>query len=722
MARPYTMRVPSIHATRELTGQTSLVRVKEQQLTLSRLLPRCSPLLAPLLTRCSPLLAPLFLPLVFSWAVIGCSEAPRTPAESLYVVPNALSELDGETFLDHPFPSDLRRDDDGTVRYRGFHNGRNVPILDAYVESTVGLFDGFSPAAAGYLRFSGAIDPATLPGSPTDALSPASSVQLIDVDADSPELGQRKLVSLSFRAEPGIYVVSNTLRWIPTLGFPLRPNTTYALVVTDAVLTADGGAVTASAALHAALGLGPASGPVSAHATQLAPALVALANAGVAADRIAHLAVFTTTDPTRELFLVRDHLRESVPVPRFIAEPEWKVTAQSGFVEYQGQYGPSPNYQDGALPFANYGDGGGFRVKAGVPEVVDSFDARFSLTVPLASACPLPKAGYPILLHAHGTGGDFRTHLTSGYARLLALRCIASMGVDQIFHGTRPGTPATVTEIQLLFFNFENPTAARTNGRQSALDEVQRARLFTETRAVIPASVSHDKTPIHFDASRVLFFGHSQGGLNGPLYLAADDSSVGGVLSGSGALIALALLEKTEPKPSVADLVRTIFLGLAADDDELDLYHPAIALAQAVVDAVDPIHYAQYAVVAPREGFLAKSIYMSEGIGPDGIGDSYTPPHGTEAHALAMGLPLVLPAQRDVPEFALGGPGTVTIGAGGLAGNLAAGTATGALVQWAPKAGKDGHFVVFDDAAAREQILTFLRSLAELPPGRIPAL
>ncbi len=652
----------------------------------------------------------------------ACTDDAEAPAaESLYNVPDALDALDGETFLDHPFPSDLRREADGSVRFRGFHNPRNVPILDAYIESTVGHFDGFSPVAAGHLRFSRPLDEATLPASPLATLSAESGVQLIDVDDDSPERGERKLVSVSFRKAAGKYVLANTLSFMPTLGFPLRPGTTYALVATNALRSEGGGEVVASASLRQALGRDGATGGVAKHAAAIAKHVARLAEAGVPKERLVHLAVFTTNEPTKELFLVRDHLRANAAAPDFLANAEWKVSEESGFVEYQSDFGPSPNYQDGDLPFASFGDGGGFRIVNGAPEVVDTFDARFSLTVPLEGACPQPVDGYPILLHAHGTGGNFRSHLTSGYARLLALRCIASMGVDQIFHGTRPGAPATPTETELLFFNFENPLAARTNGRQSALDEVQRSRLFTETGATIPASVSTTKKAIRFDKRRVLFFGHSQGGLNGPLYLAADDSSLGGVLSGSGSLIGLALLEKTEPKPSVADLVRTVFLALAPEDDELDLYHPAIALAQTVVDAVDPIHYAGFTVLAPRDGFAPKSIYMSEGIAPDGRGDSYTPPHGIEAQAIAMGLPLVVPAQHDVVELAYGGPGTVTIDPGGLSKNLADGNATGALVQIAPAPDKNGHFVVFDDPDAREQILSFLASLAAAPPGVLPA-
>src|SRR5262249_9722543 len=157
-----------------------------------------------------------------------------------------------------------------------------------------------------------------------------------------------------------------------------------------------------------ALGVGPANEPrVSAAREALAPAIVELKNAGINIGRIVHLAVFTTADPVKELFAVRDDLLKNVPAPT-IDPAKWGV-ADSGvpFTEYTGVYGPSPNYQAGKLPFASYGDGGEFNFMNGSPKVVDNFNLRFSLTVPNMDLCPMPPKGYPIVLYAHGTGGDF---------------------------------------------------------------------------------------------------------------------------------------------------------------------------------------------------------------------------------------------------------------------------------------------------------------------------
>src|SRR6202789_1102734 len=243
------------------------------------------------------------------------------------------------------------------------------------------------------------------------------------------------------------------------------------------------------------------------------------------------------------------------------------------------------------------------------------------------------------------------------------------MGVDQIFQGTRPGSTPNASEAQigLIFYNVNNPPAARTNGRQSAIDEVQRARLFTESHFFIPAEISATAVDIHFDSSEMMIFGHSQGGLNGPLFTAIDPAARGGVFSGSGADIALGLLLKTDPQPAVSALVSSILLGLVpSDSSELDVFHPWMSFIQMIIDVEDPLNYGRLQATEPRTGSAAKSVYMTEGINPDGTGDTYAPPPTIEAHALSIGLPLQLPGEHAIPQLAWGGPQPVMIPAAGL--------------------------------------------------------
>jgi hypothetical protein len=658
---------------------------------------------------------------------VGCSSAPEpahappapdAPA-SLWAAPVAIDDLSDTHVYDHPWPSDLRRDADGSIHLEGLYNPQAVPLLTDYVAAMKGKLHGFSPAAAAYLRFTGDIDPASLPADPPQSALPASSVQMVDVDPASPERGERRMVETFWRQADGVYWLRDTLAVRPALGYPLRPGTRYALVVTNAVRAAGGGPVAPGHDLEEVLGLAPVEARVQPAHDLYAPAIAELAAAGIAAADIVHLAVFTTNDPTAELFAVADDVRRSVPAPSADAAAWTAAESTAAYDVYEGAYGPSPNYQQGTPPYST--DGGGFVFDAsGRPVLQNTFSQSFALVVPNAAACPPPASGYPIVIYAHGTGGNYRSIVDerNSFGELMAQHCLASLGFNQIFAGTRPGAPPPGDpnyegEEDLLFFNLNNPIAARTNPQQAAVDLVQAARLFTEGHLVVPAGVSRTQAAIAFDGARLVFIGHSEGGLNGPLFLAADDQARGGVLSGSGAMITVALLEKTEPLPAVAPAVRAL-LGLArpADGAELNLYHPALNLAQTIVDASDPVHYARFLVRQPRPGFAPKSLYQTEGVEPDGTGDSFAPPHGIEIHAVAIGLPREAPGVHAIAEAQWAGLGEVAVPSGGLQGNLANGRATGVLGQFVPAPGVDGHFVAFDVPAAHAAIGSFCESLA----------
>lgn len=660
-------------------------------------------------------------------AVGACSDAAPTTsavgAEALFIIPASLEELSGEAFFTHPFPSDLRREDDGTARFVGWPNPNDNVIVSQYVSATAHLLAGFSPAAPIYVRFSAPLDVDSLPKDPPAALNPQATVQLIDVDPSSNERGQRRLITWHFQetVAEGSYFQPNTLAVMPILGRPLRPSTRYALIVTRRAKAKDGGALAPSADLAEVLGTSTATSRTERARALFTPTLEAL-SAEIARGDIAHMTVFTTNDPSAEVFAIADHVKADVasPTARDLAKRE----STADYDVYEGSYGPSPDYQAGAPPFRAPADGGGFAFEAGAPKLQRTFDLRFALAVPNQGKCPQPTSGYPIVLYAHGTGGDYRSFLDDRTAEALAQECLASIGVDQIFHGTRPGAPDPSdpqrdTKVQLLFFNFDNPIAARTNNRQSAIDVVQEARLFTESKVVVPANVSATGASISFDANKVLFFGHSQGGLNGPLFLAASDAARGGVLSGAGSVLGVALLEKSKPV-DVGALVR-VLLGMTdeARARELSLFHPAIAITQSLVDATDPVHYGARITTSPRAGFAPKSVYQTEGIAADGSGDTYAPPHGIEALALSMSLPRVAPGTHPLVEAGWAKLGDVVVPDVGISGNLGGGRATGALAQFVPKAGSDGHFVVFNVPAARAQAASFCRDLAADPIGRL---
>lgn len=644
--------------------------------------------------------------------VLGCSEkdpTPKTetdagvivppgPPVARFVVPSALTALDGEAWFNHPWPSDFRKEGNA-IRLDGWPDPRNAPLLRRYREQLRGKIDGFSPAAAGYFSFEGPLDESSFPTSEKASTDPSSTVQLIELDT-----GKRHPLVWKFRAPVGdYYYVTNTLSWAPAHGHPLRTRTKYAAVVTT---SAKGPAGNASPSVE----LKSLLAGQGALAASWGPAIDSVVKAGVARDKIAHLTVFTTNDPVAETIAIADDVR-ALPAPKV---KMWTLEAEASTAEmdrYNGIYEGSPDYQRGTPPFLS--EGGDFVFEGGKPVKQRDFELRFKLVVPNATKCPMPANGYPIVLYAHGTTGDWDSFISEGTGDAFVAKCIATMGVDQIFHGTRPGAPALTdpnrdSKISLLFFNLENALAARTNGRQSGIDEVARARLVASGGLTIPPETSATKAAITFDKNRIAFMGHSQGGLNGPIFLATDDTAKGAVFSGAGSAIAYSLLLKVKPDPSIAGLVKA-FLGVSEENqDELGPLHPAMSLVQTVVDATDPLHYYGALARAPFMGRVPKSVLMTEGVAADGTGDNYAPPRTIEAGAVAGGFPLIEPVVLDIPELTkLDGVAPLKLP---IKGNAAMGKVTVGIAQFTPK-GFDGHFVMQRIPRARGMTTLFLTSV-----------
>jgi predicted esterase len=302
----------------------------------------------------------------------------------------------------------------------------------------------------------------------------------------------------------------------------------------------------------------------------------------------------------------------------------------------------------------------------------------------------MPAAGWPVVLYAHGTGGDYVSFVRDDTATRMAWQGLAVISIDQVLHGPRNPNGGNV---DLNFFNFGNPIAARDNVRQGALDDFQLVRLAT-TMTVAPR---HPGAPFHrFDPDRIYFMGHSQGGLTGPPFLAYEPLVKGAVLSGAGGLIYLSLLHKTRP----VDI--TAVIGSFLRDQPLDEFNPMLALIQMFIDPADPTNYGRLLAAEPVPGVQPKDIYQSEG-----LIDNFTPPVNIEAFGVAIGANPVSPILQDVEGFALRG---LDVLAPPVQGNL--GDRTVVFLQYASGPDSDGHFVVFDVPAAQKQHAEFLGTLA----------
>lgn len=642
--------------------------------------------------------------------VVVTSDVPKPPPRmeavpvaagvASWSLPRAGISAERRTAFLLPWPSDLARTAQNKADLSFVPGAGGTTIVGQYIREFDNRLDGFSPVGAVYFRFGAPVDPASLPADADASRRDASSVQLIDVDPMSPDRGHRVPLQWYFRPTPTRWWHDNTLAVAPASGFPLRPRTRYALVITRGLRPMGADAYTRDADLDAVLGSAATSDAVvTAARTLYAPVLETLAGVGIARDRILSIAAYTTLDPGAEFFRAAERVQRDVPMPTLVDSTP--AMYGGAYFRMTGHYGPNPVFQAGAPPYGEPGSGRFVLDSSGVPMVQRMENIRFALTIP---GGPMPPQGWPIAIYAHGTGGDYQTFIQDMSAAAAADQGVAMLGFDQVFHGERAPMG---TSPETAFFNFLNAEAGRTNNLQAALDLVQCGR-FVRTFTLTITHTDGTTQMVRFNPERVMFFGHSQGGLNGPLWLAAEDGARAAVLSGAAGAFNVSLLLKTRP----VNVPRIISSILALESMELVPLHPAITLLQMLVDPSDPVNYGRYIVREPRAGVHAKHVFQTQG-----FVDTYAADEGIAALARSIGLPLVAPPLHPDTLFPLTGVGSATLP---LRSNvvLAGGAAvTGAWMQFDAPTGRDGHFVVFQVPGARLRAASFLGSAGVDPMG-----
>lgn len=606
--------------------------------------------------------------------LVGCAD----DVTAYFAVPGSTV---GDDFYALPFPNDLRRHDDGRLDLSEFPT--NSVIADTVRGIAERDLDGFGLNAALYARFSGPLDPASLP-TPAESVEDGASVYLVDVDPDSPDRGTRVPVIATFREDGTQTMGPNRLVVRPYPGFPLADATTYALVLTDRMSSGDGGDVLAQSDWSALTGSG--GSPAIEKAREVYAPLFAWLDEPGGDERgdLVSAAVFTTQNATSIVPAIRKAVF-STPAP--VARDLEMSQMGSSYVVYTGNY-DAPNVQVGEPPYTT--TGGQIEIGTDGAAVVQRMEAmRFAVSVPLGE---VPPTGFPIAIYQHGTGGNWASFIEDGTAGRLADEGIAVIATDQVLHGPRGND----TDPSIAFFNFGNPVAARDNPLQGSADA------WSQMRLALGASIPDGNRTITFDPDRVFFFGHSQGGLTGPGFVAFEPALEGAVLSGTGGLFYLSALYKTKPV-NFHDLMQTLIRDEPIDED-----NPTLALAQMFIERSDAVNYAQFMArrlqTAPDGSPLApRNVFHTEG-----FTDNYTPNPAIEAFATSLGGDVVmLPDAVMLEGLALRGR---TIVGAPIAGNLDG--ATVVTAQYKQAGTSDGHFVVFDVSAARTQSSKFLGTLA----------
>ncbi len=600
----------------------------------------------------------------------GLDAGPGGPAAVLYDPAGG--------FFDTPFPSDARTDAEGRPDLTGFPRARGI-VADG-IELVSGERAGFSPLTAVYFRFTGALDEAALPA-PADTREADSLVVLVDVDPASPERGQRLPAYARFHAAPSQFWPGNTLSVQPVAGFEMHVARTYAFAVLDGLRGADGTPIARSDAFEA---LKTSS---DAYATAL---FDGLEGAGIARADVLVASLVTTSDPAVDMDLARAFV-EAQPLPDVTG---WAVVGQTpNVVTYEASF-ETYELMDGEPPYMEFGSGLIRFDDAGAPLVVRRRAVQVGISVPTT---PMPAGGYPIILYGHGTGGDHTTHLRNEGAQVARVGG-AMIGLEAALHGDRNPDGFDVETLLIA-----NPVAAREIVRQTVIDMLVMYRMLRAGRFAIPASVAVGDAEVPFDVSRMSYMGHSQGSQEGGVLLGIEPSIRAAFLSAAGESGLISIVDRElNPGTTIACLISSI---IAEPCEVIGEDHPVLAqIIQPLLDPADPIAFARRFLRERPTEWEPLSIAVTEG-----LMDTFTPPRGTEALAVSIGLPLVEPvAQRTDPIVLAGSPMVA-------APVTANGTSTGGamvtlgLLQFP----EDGHFAIYMNRDATNRYVEYFRTFLE---------
>ncbi|HEY3664465.1 MAG TPA: hypothetical protein VGL19_00645, partial [Polyangiaceae bacterium] len=525
------------------------------------------------------------------------------------------------------------------------------------------------------------------------------------------------------------YVCDNWLGIERGHGKPMQPGHTYAFWLSTGVTAQDGSAIVRAPNLISLLSdTAPTDPKLATPYANYKPFRDFIAAGGAAApksaDSVLNVAVVTVgaiLDPMAQLAMsvaaqpapsthgwIKCAAGVTSPCPQATGDRACG-TPNAAFDEYQALVS-LPIFQKGfpkGEPYLTPADGGEIQLSAAAPRE----DVCLGLTIPKGKT--MPAAGWPVVIFAHGTGGSFRSHMADSTAGALSKSPtpFAVIGIDQVEHGPRRGK--SNDSPNNLFFNFNNPSAARGNPLQGAADQLSLLRL--ESAFDLTAAQTGGDA-IKLDPASIAFFGHSQGSTEGSLAMPYADGVKAVVLSGNGASLKFALLNKTSPVNIASALPYVLQDPSLVGTSAVPEMHPVLSLLQQWIDPADPLNFARVITRSPQANHDPKNVFQTYG-----LGDSYAPPITLREYAIAGQLDLVAAdPSAATPDMI----NQAKAQASGVSGNVTLSTKkyTLGVREYGPPAKDDGHFVAFDVPSANADAVRFLSaSVSSVNPPPIGA-
>ncbi len=315
---------------------------------------------------------------------------------------------------------------------------------------------------------------------------------------------------------------------------------------------------------------------------------------------------FTTQSVSDVLTAVRDKVQAAdAPISAVVAAGDsiaGAASLYSGTVELP-YYLTTPTEENPTAPLTNYwqGTGGSFLTQLNTLPVENSVQS-----VPLLVSVPKtekPATGWPVVIFQHGITKDRTTMLA--VADTLAAVGFSVVAIDMPLHGVddssspfyqegkertffldlannetnAPGPDGIADLSGTHFINLSSLLTGRDNIRQAVAD------LFSLTKSL--DTMDYDGGGADFDTGNIRFIGHSLGGIAGSVFLALEPSIGAATLSVTGGGVPKLLDGSAAYGPIIAAGLGA--KGLVKGTVE---YESFMSAAQAVIDSADPINYA----------------------------------------------------------------------------------------------------------------------------------
>jgi hypothetical protein len=642
--------------------------------------------------------------------LVACGDGGREPDG---VVFDLDSRLDGATFWDLPWPSDLRTTASGAPDMAAFPNTQQAPLVDDLLLLVAGR-RGASTMPVAYFQLAGAA-PARRPDT-VIAADVASDVLLVDVDPASPERG-RLFPTVAQTLIEDRYTAPHLIAVAPRPGIVLAPGTRYAALLRRAVAP---DAAPPAAIITMADGEVPGGARGEAAAALYAPLWTTLDQLGVPRDDVLAATVFTTGDEVVVLQRRSDAVRAGADavIGALVVDPV-DGADHDGYCELTGTV-TFPQLQAGTPPFAR---GGRFVLDdAGVPVVQGTAPVPLVITIPDGD---MPAAGWPLFQFFHGSGGLSSGLVDLGPTPAIDAQPTVGLGPGYVLarHGIAAAASALPVNPERLpgasdyeYLNLGNLTSFPFTFQQGVieqrllLDALLDLAIDPATLAACPGVRIPDGARGHFAAGRIAAGGQSMGGMYTNMVGAVEPRLTALVPTGAGGLWHHMILE-TSILPGTRQLVATLF---DTDADEMSFLHPGLSLLGLAWEIAEPMASMARLGERPLPGAPARDVYQ-----PIGAADEYFPAPIFDAAALAYGNQQAGDVLWSGTQEALALGGQAGLVAYPVRGNADGRTAV--VVQFAGDGIENAHYIYRQLEAVKHQVGCFVRSHLDDGVATVPA-